>query len=162
MMMHLSELRKLGYERIGIALTKEMNLRTGWHWLGAYLAEQRLQPASFAVEPLLVSTISKDRLCDWIHIERPDTVVVMEPEALTWIKEAGWKAPEDIGVSLFSVEDEELGISGIHEQSDLLGAAAVSFVVSLLIGGERGIPRFPRYSMIDARWVKGKTLRASD
>lgn len=159
MKMHLEELRKLGYKRIGIALTHDMNVRTGWHWLGAYLAEQRDQPASSGVEPLLVSEVTKTMLMDWIRRERPDAVVVMESLQIEWMRSEGFKVPDDIGASLFSIEDEASGISGIHEQSDLLGVAAVDFVVALLQGGRRGVPRFPRYSMIDARWIAGSTLR---
>lgn len=159
MTMHLKQLRDLGYKRIGISITLDMNVRTGWHWLGAFLAEQKLMPASCSVAPLLVNEVTEERLISWVEHECPDAIVVMEPEMVDWVRSAGWKVPDDLGVSLFSVEDEESGFSGIHEQSDILGAAAVDFVVSMIVSGERGVPRFPRYSMIDARWVEGSTTR---
>lgn len=160
MVMHLEMLRGLGYRRIGITITNDMNVRTGWHWLGAFLAEQRLVPTSCVVEPLLVEEVTKEALVDWLNTQCPDVVIVMESEKLEWIREAGWRVPEDVGVTLYSVEDEAQGISGIHEQSDLLGVAAVDFIVALLVGGRKGIPRFSRCSMIDARWIQGTTVRS--
>jgi hypothetical protein len=50
-------------------------------------------------------------------------------------------------------------IAGIDEQLNLLGEAATDGLISLLRNNERGLPSYPRYSLIEGRWVDRPTMR---
>ena len=156
---HLEELRALGYRRIGFALPHEINVRSGFTAAGAYLVDQQLQPAENRVQPYFPETIELDTFAHWLRQERPDCVIVQLPYLLTWIQKCGYRVPQDIGVSLFAKESPDMPFAGIDDCDDILGEAAVDLVITLLQHGERGMPKFPRNTLIEGRWISGPTVR---
>jgi len=162
MLLHLRKLRERGYERIGLTMNSEVNVRTGGNLLGALLAEQRGHDRRSWIEPCLVSSAQSDRrrIIQWIRREKPDCVLLDGMETFELIKAEGFRVPEDFGVALTSRDDETSPIAGIDEQDEHLGEAAVDFVISLLRTDERGLPQYPRYAMVEARWVYRPTVRS--
>ena len=51
-------------------------------------------------------------------------------------------------------------IAGIDEQMEILGEATAKFTISLLRHNERGLPDFPRYSLVEGQWIDRPTVRA--
>ncbi len=162
MLLHLRKLRERGYERIGLTMNSEVNVRTGGNLLGALLAEQRGHDRRSWIEPCLVTNAHVDRkkIIQWIRREKPDCVLLDGAETFELIQAEGFRVPEDFGVALTSRDDETSPIAGIDEQDEHLGEAAVDFVVSLLRTDERGLPKYPRYAMVEARWVYKPTVRS--
>jgi LacI family transcriptional regulator len=161
MLLQLRKLRERGYERIGLTMNNEVNVRTGGNLLGALLAEQRGHDRRCWIEPCLVANATTDRkkIIEWIRREKPDCVLLDGAETFELIKAEGFRVPEDFGVALTSREDETSPIAGIDEQDEHLGEAAVDFVISLLCMDERALPQYPRYAMVEARWVYKPTVR---
>ena len=53
------------------------------------------------------------------------------------------------------------GLSGIDEHSGMVGVAAIDFLAGLLQRGEFGIPAIRQVTMIEASWIKGRTVSSA-
>ncbi len=158
----LHELRLRGYRRIGLILSPAVNVRTRGNILGAFMADQRMQKTAQRVDPLIEENTTKTTLRDWLRAERIDCVMLTDHPAqhLQWIRELGYAGPDDMGVALLSRSGDTDHIAGIDEQMHLLGEATANLVISLLRHNERGLPEYPRYTLIEGRWIERSTVRA--
>jgi DNA-binding LacI/PurR family transcriptional regulator len=161
MQTHCLELRKLGYNKIGLLLPEQVNRRTLGHCLGAYLAEQRFQPDEFRISPFLTPSddFSVKELSEWIRANKPDCIIVPGKPAYYKVLEGGWRVPEDLGISVLGIDHPDSQIAGIDEHVGMGGEAAIDLMISLLFSNQRGIPQYPRYSMVEGSWVWKPTLR---
>jgi LacI family transcriptional regulator len=162
MLLNLAELRARGYRRIGLAISEQAIVRSNTLFLGSYLAEQCQRPKQDHLPPLIVPTleVTAEALLPWVKKHRPDCVITASPEAVGWLRSAGFRIPADLGVTHLSRESEDSPVAGIDEQCELLGEAAVDLTASLLRANERGLPAHPRTSLVEARWMDGATVRA--
>ena len=157
----LLELRRRGYRRPGLILSPPVNVRTRSNILGAYLADQRAQPAGSRIDPLMEDKVTKSTLGRWLAAERVDSVLLTDYplEYQGWIRDLGYAVPEEMGIALLSRSGETDGIAGIDEQMEQLGESNARFVISLLRHNERGLPRFPRYTLVEGCWIDRPTVR---
>jgi LacI family transcriptional regulator len=109
---------------------------------------------------LFTAEIPPANLQQWLDQYRPDCILAASDSLLAPLKELGLKVPEDIGFAVLSRDGEASQVAGIDEQSDLLGASAVDFAVSLLQTNQHGLPTYPRVVLVESRWVWKPTLRA--
>ena len=159
MQLALRELRRLGYQRIGLQLYPEIDTRTNSHPLGAYLADQLRQPEAERIPPLFATELTPAALRQWIETHRPDCILTASPELLGRVQALGVKVPDDIGLALLSRNSVHSLVAGVDEQADLLGSSAVDFTVSLLQTSQQGLPPFPRIVLVEGQWVWGPTVR---
>ncbi len=157
----LQELRRRGYRRPGLILSEPVNTRTRGNILGAYLADQRAQPPALRVNPLFEVATTKASLRAWLRAEKIDSVMLTDfpLQHRDWISELGYRVPEEMGLTILSRSGETDGIAGIDEQMELLGEAAANCVISLLRHNERGLPEYPRYTLVEGRWIERPTVR---
>jgi len=160
MKLALRELRKLGYRRIGLQYYHESDVRTSGNILGAYLVDQLYQPESDRLPLLLTTESPPANLRSWIDQHRPDCIIAASQSLLPVLEKLGLRVPEDIGLAVLSRADDDCPVAGVDEQSDLLGASAVDFVVSLLQTNQHGLPLYPRFMLVEGRWVWTPTLRS--
>lgn len=162
MLLHLHKLRERGYRKIGLCLTEEVNLRTGGNLMGALLAEQQSHPVKYRSNPCLfpAATANRDLFLSWFQRYRPDCIISSKAEIISWLREEGFRVPEDVGVAITSRDEASSPYAGIDEQDEHLGEAAVDLAISLLRADERGLPKFPRQIMVDPKWVYAPTVRA--
>jgi hypothetical protein len=97
----------------------------------------------------------------WLRREKPDCVVVPGLDVYKDLVRLGIKIPGEMGVSTISRDGEQDPVAGIDEQLDLLGTSSVDLLISLLRSNELGLPSFPRYSLVEGRWVWKPTIRAA-
>ncbi len=154
----LRELRRLGYRKIGLQLLHEQNIRTRANTLGAYLADQLQRPPAERIPPFFTDAIRPAELRAWIKKHRPDCILCASPNFLKYLEDMGYSIPEDFGLAVISRDGDTCKVAGIDEQSDLLGVSAVDFTVSLLQINDRGLPAYPRFMLVEGRWVWTPTL----
>jgi LacI family transcriptional regulator len=157
----MQQLRSRGYRRIGLVLPYEIFERSLGIVPGTFLSEQFLLPESDRVTPLIEHKTTKASLDRWLRGQRIDCVILSAywPQMLAWIKELGHRVPQDIGVCLGQLFGLSTDLAGIDNQTDLLGEAAASFVISMLKHNERGLPVYPRSISVEGRWVEQATVR---
>ena len=157
----LHKLRERGYHRIGFILQSDLYERTRGILLGSYLAEQWLHPEDERIVPLVVKEVTKAVLGKWLSDQRIDCVILSgyPVEVQAMIAELGYKVPDQMGLCVISRFSKTEGMAGIDEQLDLLGEAAGTFLISLLQHNERGLPFYPRYTLVEGCWVDRPTVR---
>ena len=159
--LHMFELSRLGYQRIGFILSANVHLRTAANYLGAYLCAQLAFPEKERIPPVCLNGVGphQETVALWLKKYRPECVMITYPEMLDWIKACGFEVPRDIGVSKISLDSISAHIAGIQEAYDLLGESAIDLVVSLIRANERGLPRHPSYVVVGGRWIFQPTVR---
>lgn len=150
----MKELLARGYRRIGLALNPEHDERTDHNYLAGYLAAWELHDATERIP-----VCRDDNPVGWIKQQRLDAVITGDVKLLEKISSDGVSAPRDVGVACPLLPSPESYMSGMWEDNQQIGRAAVDFLVSLLHQGERGIPSHPQRLLIEGIWVPGQSLR---
>ena len=152
----VQRMRALGYRRIGFASSGVQDERVNHNGLAAYLAEQLLNNEEPHVLPMGPEVASSDVLIEWIRKTRIDAAVV-SLDVRDALVEAGMRFPRDLAIACPMMFDRSGVLAGVYENSALVGAAAVDFLVAMIQRGERGVPAFPQRILIEGEWVDGAT-----
>ncbi|AHF90740.1 LacI family transcriptional regulator [Opitutaceae bacterium TAV5] len=157
-----AEIRQRGYQRIGLAMSHTDEVRRRWSVLATYLLFQHQNRDLPALRPLEEEDgrdYSAKALERWIEREKPDVIVVNGSEPLDWLREAGWRVPEDVALCRIDClpDRPETGLAGNYEQ---MGASAVDLLSSALERGELGLLTYPGVHSTPNRWHEGETLPA--
>ncbi len=160
----LDNLRKRGYQRIGLALWPDGDKRSNHCWSGNYLS-WHYRRGETAIDPFLTDghSILHDvsRFQQWLEIHRPD--VIMQnydgSHLLEVLKQLGYRVPQDIGfISLACYPSDPW--AGVDQQRRLSGANAVNLIAEQLYHNESGLPDTPKNLLIPGIWHEGDTLRS--
>jgi LacI family transcriptional regulator len=155
-------LRALGYRRIGLVISRWLDLHTDKQFRSSFLGQQldwsvsdRL-PIFFDENP---TAIVSPALRKWFDRHRPDAVICSINQAKGWLEQLGQKVPNDIGLVHLNLAADVNGWSGIEAGMSPIGAAAVDLVVQQFRLNERGIPENQHELFIAGRWVSGQTTK---
>jgi len=152
---------RLGYRRIGLALERSQNSRVGYSWLGGYLAAQHMMTGA-RLEPLLTPEPEKlPAVRAWVKKQRPDAIIGFGPKQYVAFIRIGCRIPEEVAFAALDVEQMHLANvdepSGINQNLPRIGATAIDILATQLYHNEQGFPEHPVLSMIESRWVEGRT-----
>lgn len=119
----------------------------------------------------------------WLEKEQPDALITGTPAALPLLAKWGVKIPGSLGLACASIAQRsakpsgspvtaaksrrsassrpkaEADLSGIVEDDERIGEAAVDLLVAMIQRGERGIPEKPQRVLITGHWHEGNTVR---
>lgn len=154
----IRELYRRGYRRIGLCLSKDGDIRLDHSWLEALAYHQWRTSRKNWVKPLIDSAITDKRLIEWLRAEKPDCILGQFEWIPHAVRKADYRIPEDVAVSLFSVEYAEPKVAGLDQQHALIGETACDLVVGQHYRNEKGVPAHPHNLMIEGRWVDGNTV----
>jgi LacI family transcriptional regulator len=156
----IHELTARGYERIGMALTRERVPPTDHGWLAGFILYQQTISAARRVPMFVAESIDAPAFSEWIRREKPDVVIGQRADIVEQLMPLiGMRIPEEIGYALLSRPHEQNAPAGMDQLPRLIGAAATDLVVNQMSCGERGAPRNPRFVLVEGEWVDGKTVR---
>lgn len=148
----LAELRARGYRRIGLVIRRHEDERTGRNWLSSVLLAQHDAVGTALDYPLLlVETVERKAVWAWVKRERPEVVVTTEPGLGSLLARAR------VGLAHLHLTADAVGCSGIDQNNERVGEAAVDLVVEQLHGNLCGVPENPKTVLIEGRWVAGAT-----
>lgn len=158
--MALRQLRKMGYQRAGLALRASIDERVEHHYTGGFLAEQQRIPAANRVPPLVLADRdwNQQAFTRWFEAHRPEVVVSHHEEVLGWLAALGAEVPEEVGYIHLNCPDVSGRLAGIYQNGPEVGTAAADFLVAMLQRNERGIPALPHSILVEGTWVNGATL----
>lgn len=159
----LGRLAELGYRRPGLALTTLTSHNVNGGWLAAYLHAAHELGGGWPA-PLLGDAWGPRELVAWKRREKPDVIVSEREETLAWLREAGVRPPRGCGFALTARHPGQPDCSGMDENSELAGAAAIDLLTGMIERGQTGEPASPMDILIAARWREAKTptVRQSD
>lgn len=156
----ISALVARGYRRVGMALTRERVPPTDHGWLAGFtLYQQSIAPADQI--PLLVTDgYDLAALRRWVREHRPDVLIGQRADVVEkLIPQLGLKIPEEIGFALLSRPKGLSAPAGMDQLPELIGAAAMDLVANQIACAESGLPRHPRFVLVEGEWVDGPTVR---
>lgn len=162
MLLCLEELHDLGYVRIGLVLEEALDLRVNGKWTAAYLRHGLHHPQAKFPPPLLLPGPDPARFAKWLEKYRPDAVVSVDQFGLRLLQQHGSNIPGDIGYASLDIDGDRnhpVTVSGINQNSRLVGASAVDLLVASLHRNQRGIPACPVRIEVEGTWVNGQTTR---
>jgi LacI family transcriptional regulator len=156
----LRQLVKRGYRRIGLVLRSSVSARVNYHWSGAYAEYQMTLPAESRLTPFIhePELFNSEQIVSWARKERPDAIAVADASTSKWLRDAGYRIPEEIGVCYLDWIDDS-GYAYLNQNSAAVGAAAVDLVIGQLNRNERGLPEIPKTTLVDGFLVEGSSLR---
>lgn len=156
----IRQLVRLGYQRIGLCVTRDQDRRVNHAWEHAMHFHHARVAGSRRIKPYIEEALSPVDIVRWFESEKPDCLLVQHPLIRDILKEAGYRVPEDVGLAMLDrnpyVENE---FAGMNQRHDEIGAACVDIVVAQIHRNERGLPSAPRTVMIDGIWEAGSTVR---
>jgi len=155
-------LKKLGYRRPGLALRASSDQGVQHHWTGGFLVEQQTLPASERVPVFVVPDREWQEAAfhQWVQAHHPEVILSPHEEIPDWLRRLGLEVPHDVGFMHLNCPDTSGSYAGIYHNGREVGAAAVDLLVDMLHRNERGIPRLPKWILVEAAWCQGGTLRA--
>ncbi len=154
----LAELEGLGYRRPGLALAEHFNRSVGGMWSAAYADD--CQSKGRKPRSLMVGEWRPEPLMQWMAKAKPDVVVSEDARVLEWLRQGGVRIPEQCGFALTARHPGHPDCAGIDENSEVVGAAAVDLLTSLVERGETGLPKHPINLLVEGTWSpKGETVR---
>jgi LacI family transcriptional regulator len=97
----------------------------------------------------------------WLAKNKPDVIFTLYHEVERWLLDLGMRAPGDIGLIQYEWRANHAIWAGMDQRNDLVGAAAMDMLISMVHHNERGVPEYPRATMIGSHWVDGSTVRGT-
>ena len=158
MRLAFAEACRLGYRRIGLAITERQNLRADSLWETNFTIQQENFAAGTNIEPLLSRTAlpAKAEIEAWLRDARPDVVLTTLP-LRPYLIALGIRAKLPAFIDL-----DHTGASSHHGGVDLrhvdVGATAIDIVVGQIHANEHGVPEIPKLVLIEGLWVNGPLL----
>lgn len=154
----IAELLAVGYRRIGLVVSRHEDGRVERNWLSSILLVQHENAGTERGFPLFFEEkIERRALLAWQRKERPEVILTTEPNVPVMLARAGGRGSERVGFAHMHLTRDLIGYSGIDQNNEQVGAAAVDLVVEQLHGNSFGIPQNPKTVLIEGRWVPGTT-----
>ena len=151
-----SELKRRGYQRIGLSLPESAVNALGGKWLGGFLASQHDLPEDQRI-PLFVDSENQDsfdQYAEWHQQWRPDALLCLAGKEARWIEQMGLSPSSDVGVVCLN-RPIGSGFSGMEENSLRVGEITCDVVVNQLMHNEQGLPNEPRHILVEGTWREG-------
>ncbi len=156
----MRHLRRLGYRRIGFAPNIAADARGNSSTVySGYAVEIRRFPAQDHI-PWFDIANDFSKFKSWLRKYQPDVVVGFDPKILEWLTHMKIKIPEKIGYLNLNLNDLSGKISGMAQQSKIIGATAVEILSGMMQRNECGIPNPPKVTLIEGAWIEGETVRS--
>ena len=153
----------MGYRRPGLVLDDVIDALVERRFSAGFHMGQRALPRAQQIPVFgdLTGPRRADLFRRWLDQHRPDVVFTLYNVVLGWLKAAGRRVPDDIGVIQLEWRSSRPEIAGMNQHNRATGEAAVDMVVSQIHNNEAGVQEFPRATMIGATWTDGPSVSRS-
>ena len=156
----IHSLRHLGYRRMGLVLDEKVDMLVNNQWTAGFLVHQRRVPASQRVPVHLSRKLSTEKIKQWMERHRPDVIIGMQ-YVLPLIIESGFVVPREVGFANLDLDaTSDQAHAGIWQHMDQLGSTAVDSVTAQMQRNERGLPKYPKLTLVEGVWRDGSTACA--
>jgi LacI family transcriptional regulator len=155
----LAETERRGYRRVGLAMTHALDPTTGYAFSGRFLAWQQSLPQVNRLP--LISGEGQEPVFEafsaWVRQYRPDLVITLNTPATDWLRRAGRRVPDDVGVVSLSLRGRA-DMAGLDQQTHDQGRSTITLLARELFLNQRGLPKSPELVLTEGVWKDGPTL----
>jgi LacI family transcriptional regulator len=154
------ELTRLGYSRIGMCLPIPTYNNRRYRWTAGFLECQESLPRKLRI-PLFAGSPADaplEKFRKWYEGWRPDVLITVAGAEKKWLDALRLKVPKDVGLVCLA-HPPESAFAGVEERSDCLGSTAFDLVAARIALNEYGPPSLPKLTLIEGRWLGGKSVR---
>ncbi len=153
-----------GYRRLGLRVQDKYDRRTGRVVTGGFfagLAEAGVQQVAGRWVHKSEDVADGDWL-EWLRQERIDAVITQVPDDLGRVREAHFTVPDTLGMAFLSLPERSGERTGLYQDPEALGHAAVDFLTSHMQRNDVGVPPFAKTMLTSPVWREGGTLRKAN
>ncbi len=160
----LEQLVARGYRRIGYFQNIYHTTKTqaeglcAWHFHAPRLTGGP-QPPPFFTTGNTPEPAACRAFVHWYREHRPDAILTENDDLLEFLRRAGARVPQDVGVAHLEITDARRNWAGIDPLPEALGAAALDLLAGQLFRNEPGARHAHESVRITGRWREGATLR---
>ncbi len=164
--MAFRHLTALGYQRIGLAVGRSDEDASGHRHAAGYLMELASIPPERQVPPLFFPYNTNEEMLGgmiarWVKRHQADVVLCNWISIRGIIEAAGLRVPQDVACACLCLCDPmPAGLTGVRPRLDLVGARAVSIVVTQLKSGQIGPAEVPSSIYVQSTWQDGSSAPA--
>lgn len=157
-MLAMARMHDLGYRRIGVFVPEAWDERVNHASKAGYFLACDILGIKANRAFISAAKDPPKNLEKWLAKTQPDAVI---SGSLTheWLAALGCNIPGDIGFASLQVRPWETHLSGINQQWDHVGAAAVDMLINQMHTHQTGIPGNPFTLTLEGRWMEGRTAR---
>lgn len=154
-----------GYRRIGLVVNGVHECTIGGNFTGGFQSAQRLlnlepriPPMDMELQPVPRGAARyKAALAGWMRRYRPDAILTAYGEVISFLKELGYRVPEDVAMAGTTVYDIPLD-AGIDQHPEAIGRIAAEMLIKQITLKELGEPADPCRILVESRWRDGASL----
>ncbi len=146
-----------GYRRPGLCIHPDLDGVVENRFSAGFLVSQRQLPADRQIPEHPYQARGEKDFVAWVRRYHPDVILTLHPEIKIWLEKMGTPSPQSIGLVHLDRTKELTGWSGMKQDHEHLGTAAVEMLINHLFHNEVGIPPFQRCLFLGSRWVEGRT-----
>lgn len=157
----LRKISKLGYRRIGFAVSKRTDRFANLEFSAHYTLYAQETPPELRIPVFTAWGLDMEEdvhsFDQWFSRHRPEIIIhagVTIPYCMSIL---GLEAPKDAGLCDLMLPSPHCGSSGIDQMEGAITMAAVDLIVEQLHNNDLGIPKFLKAVSIQGCWVPGKT-----
>ena len=155
--MIFQEFQRRGYKEFSIAIFTPDHYEI--HPLESrYYYEALRRGATDPIPFFKSNTFKRAPFLEWIAKYRPTALWVTYYKTVEWLREAGYRVPEDVAVAYNVTPEIDPEGSGVDRGVIAIAGAAIDAVVGQIYRNESGVPPLRQTLVVEGRWVEGKTL----
>lgn len=152
---------ELGYKRPALIIDPVIDQLVDHRFSAGIRTAQQALPHSRRTRPLFAGNNPKtpELFREWLEKEKPDVLFTLYNTVRRWLERDGYRIPEDIGLVQLEWRIRSPELAGMNQHNDIVGEAAVEMVVGMIHNNEKGIPAFPRATLVGATWTDGTSVK---
>ncbi|AHF89500.1 LacI family transcriptional regulator [Opitutaceae bacterium TAV5] len=168
----MTRLSGLGYRRIGFVMLrtvwaersnyKALSAYTGWMSQAGLAVPASGRKKAAMPPPFFVREWRRDEFLCWLDRYKPDALLISEDEPVEFLRDAGWRVPDDIGVAHLDLDTGWEQRAGIRQNNFEAGQAATHLVIDQINRSVFGVPEYARAVLITGDWFAGPSVRGND
>lgn len=154
---------ELGYRRPGLVLDPVIDALIDGRFTAGYLiGQQRFRGVADPIVPFTNIAGARENVgvfAKWLEQARPDVLFTLYHEVERWLSACHVSVPRQMGLIQYEWRSHRPHWAGMDQRNDLVGAAAVDLVVSMIHNGQQGVPERAIATQVTSQWVMGRTVR---
>ncbi|MEY4483754.1 MAG: hypothetical protein RL693_1206, partial [Verrucomicrobiota bacterium] len=164
MVMAIKKIHEHGYRRVGLVYSQAHDRAMGGNHYSGFLWAHKLLGTEHLIPPLdsetgspQMAVNSKRALHAWMKQHKPDAIITPNPETPAFLRELGYRIPQDVAVASTSPYDISVN-AGIDQCPNAIGEIAAEMLIKQISLNERGEPADPCRILVESRWQDGESL----